>query len=42
MKAIIDSSKVYDSGENVITEGQAKLIIKIIANNKVPNVKISY
>ena len=42
MKAIIDSSKAYDSGENVITEGQAKLIIKIIANGKIPNIKINY
>ena len=42
MKAFIDTSKAYDSGENVLTEGQAKLIIKVIANNKVPNVKISY
>ena len=41
-KAFIDASKAYDSGENVLTEGQAKLIIKVIANNKVPNIKISY
>lgn len=42
VKAIIESSKAFDTGENVITEGQAKLIIKIIANNKIPNIKISY
>lgn len=42
VKAFVDASKAYDSGENVLAEGQAKLIIKVIANNKVPNVKISY
>lgn len=42
VNAIVDAFKTYEKGKNVLTENQAKLIVKIIANNKVPNVKISY
>jgi len=42
VKAIVDDSKAYDSGENVLTEKQVKRIVTLIANNIVPNIKISY
>jgi len=42
VKILIDDSKAYDTGESVLTENQVKRIVTLIAQNKVPNIKISY